>query len=97
MLDLGVAGEFASKEQPKNSLWNGFAALYSLGSLGLDFSKGVAAVGNSFLGVKLGCLVVHSGETTHAAHDGSDSNFSNNCVTMFFLECRYLLLSRCDD
>jgi hypothetical protein len=97
MLDLGMAGEFASKEQPKNSLRNGFAAMYSLGSLGLDLSKGVATVGNTFLGVKLGCLVMHSGETAHAAHYGSDSNFPNNCVTVFFLECRYLLLSRCDD
>lgn len=97
MFDLGCTGEFASKEQPKHSLGNGFAILYCLGSFGLDFSKRVATVGDSFLGIELGCLVVHAGEATHATHNGSDRNFSNNSVAVFFLECRDFLLSCCDD
>jgi hypothetical protein len=97
MFDLGGTGEFASKEQPKYSLGNRFATLYSLGTFGLDFSKRMATVGNTFLGIELGCLVVHPGETTHTTHNGSDRDFSNDSVAVFFLECRDFLLSCCDD
>ena len=97
MFDLRLAGEFASKEQPKDTFGNRLAALNSFGTLSLDLSKGVATVGNTLLGVQLRCLVVHTGKTAHATHDGSDSNLANDCVAVFLLECRDLLLSGCDD
>ena len=93
LLDLRLAGELSSEEQPQDSLRDGLAAWDRGWGLLTNLKERGATISDSLHWVQLGGLVEHAWETTHATDDLGDGHFANDGVAVLLAERNDLLLS----
>ena len=93
LLDFRLRRDFTSEQEPQNTLGDGLTTWDVSGGLLSDLVKVESSVGNTFLGIELGCFVKEAGETTHSSDNGTNGNLTNDSVGVLLSESNDFLLS----